>query len=50
MSKEDNIKSTPEGKLYITKKDFWGDVRIINIVNKLNRYEIVNGKIKLKQR
>jgi len=25
-------------------------VKTINMVNKLNRYEIVNGKIKLKQR
>jgi hypothetical protein len=47
MSKE-IVKSTPEGKLYISKKDFWDQTEIVNMVNKLIQYEIKNGKIKHK--
>jgi hypothetical protein len=50
MSKE-IIKSTSEGKLYITNKDFWGQEEIIKMVDKLNQYKVVDGKLlKSKQR
>jgi hypothetical protein len=44
MSK-DIIKSTKEGKLYITNKDFWAQDEIVKMVDKLNQYKIVSGKL-----
>ena len=50
-SKKDIIKSTSEGKLYITDGDFWQQEEIIKMVDKLNQYKIINGKLtKPKQR
>jgi hypothetical protein len=49
MSKE-IIKPTSEGKLYITNKDFWKQLEIMKMVDRLIHYEIIDGKIKPKQR
>ena len=45
MESKEIIKSTKEGKLYITDKDFWNQKEIKDMISKLNGYKIINGKL-----